>query len=146
MADDKPLRLGVSDAAKHLNASVETIRRMVKAERIRSEKDNTGKVWVFITPETRIAKPRLAKLGKSRADLPQIAGISATNHFDEPALLMQIKRLEEQLRASQELAASLLAAGESERAAAAAERARLLDLIEELTRKRRRSWWPWSTK
>lgn len=45
---EQSVRLSVVDAALRLGVSVDTIRRRIKAQEIKAQRDNTGKWWVVL--------------------------------------------------------------------------------------------------
>lgn len=61
------VRMSLADAAALLNTAPNTIRSRFKAGKIRGERDNSGKIWVWIDPEAG-SKPRTSKPSKSSSD------------------------------------------------------------------------------
>jgi excisionase family DNA binding protein len=142
-------KVPVAEAAQRLGISIDTVKRRIASGKLSGTRDNRGYWLVDLPPDnSEAAHPAQAPIARMRA-----AAVTARDEENEltAQLRSQIQDLKAQLektetdRAAWE--ARFLAADErhrtemlAERAAAAEERAKLLDLIQ--TTKTRRRWWP----
>jgi len=55
------VRMSLADASALLKVAPNTIRSRFKAGKIRGERDNTGKIWVWIDPDLSSSKLRTSK-------------------------------------------------------------------------------------
>lgn len=84
------LRLSLSDAAKQLGMAPNSVRSRWKAGKLRGERDNTGKVWVWLDPATpsnqRLSKPTIEgfeAVSKGSIEIPTDREIDALrDHID----------------------------------------------------------------
>lgn len=58
------LRMSLADASATLGVPVNTLRSRFKAGKIRGERDNTGKLWIWISPSNQPSKVRTSKPSK----------------------------------------------------------------------------------
>jgi len=80
--------MSLADASALLKVAPNTIRSRFKAGKIRGERDNSGKIWVWIDPDI--------KPSKSRTSKPSIEG---SNNIGIEALSTQLKIAQEELLA-----------------------------------------------
>ncbi len=52
------VRMSLADAADHLGLAVNSVRSRWKAGKIRGERDNSGKVWVWLEPGSDVRKSK----------------------------------------------------------------------------------------
>jgi hypothetical protein len=105
--------MSLAEASALTNTAPNTIRSRFKAGRIRGERDNAGKIWVWINPDTTPSKSAISKLS-----------IEGSKPFEIEALQAHIQTLSEQL-ASANAELAILRPSVSEAAALKAEAAGL---------------------
>ena len=84
------VRMSLADAAAALGIAPNSVRSRWKAQKIRGERDNSGKVWVWLDPE----KTANDKGSKEIVSKPSI---EPSNRFEINALQDHVKTLVEQL-------------------------------------------------
>lgn len=72
------VRMSLADAAAELGVPVNTLRSRFKAGKIRGERDNTGKLWVWISPSNQPSKVRTSKLSKLVRNYGEIEALRGT--------------------------------------------------------------------
>lgn len=55
------VRMSLADAAAMTKTAPNTIRSRFKSGRIRGERDNSGKIWVWLDPDVETSKSRVSK-------------------------------------------------------------------------------------
>jgi len=85
--------MSLAEAAMALGIAPNSVRSRFKAGKLRGERDNSGKIWVWIDPETLPSSP-----SKYRTSKPSIEG---SKNGEIEALKSHICTLEEQLALSQ---------------------------------------------
>ena len=93
------IRMSLADAAVALGIAPNSVRSRFKAGKLRGERDNQGKIWVWLDDST-----KLAETSKSKASKPSIEGFDE-GHFK--ALEAHLRTLTEQLALAQSELASL---------------------------------------
>lgn len=88
------VRMSLADAASLTGVATNTIRSRFKAGKIRGERDNAGKIWVWIDPDL--------KGSKSKSSKPSIEG---SNDASIEVLREQLERSQKELLALREKAA-----------------------------------------
>lgn len=80
------VRMSLADAAALLNTAPNTVRSRFKAGKIRGERDNSGKIWVWIDPNSQSSKPTPSKPSKK-----------GSNDAALEAILVTLERAQEEL-------------------------------------------------
>lgn len=88
-----PIRMSLAEAATALGIAPNSVRSRFKAGKLRGERDNSGKIWVWLNPDDLPPSP-----SNPRTSKPSIEG-SKSGEID--ALKSHIRTLEEQLARSQ---------------------------------------------
>ena len=97
------VRMSLADAANQLGIAPNSVRSRFKSGKIRGERDNSGKIWVWLNPDVKGSKTSPSK--------PSTEGSKA---FEIEALQAHIHTLSEQLAlANSELAMLRSGAGEA---------------------------------
>jgi hypothetical protein len=105
------IRMSLADAAKALGVAPNSVRSRFKAGKLRGERDNQGKIWVWLDNADLMTKPSKSKLSK--------ASIEGSNDAHVNALEAHLRTVTEQLSAAQrELASLRFKASDADRLAA----------------------------
>lgn len=86
----EPVRMSLSDASAVLGIAINSVRSRWKSGKIRGERDNSGKVWVWITPPNDV-----------RQKVPSKHSVEPSNSGEVEALRAHIATLSEQLDRAQ---------------------------------------------
>lgn len=70
------VRMSLADAAALLNTAPNTVRSRFKAGKIRGERDNSGKIWVWIDPDAKTSKSTHSKPSKKGSNDAAFEAIS----------------------------------------------------------------------
>lgn len=71
------VRMSLTDAAVLMNVAPNTIRSRFKSGKIRGERDNAGKIWVWVDPDLDGSKQRISKPSKSSSNPSNDAAFEA---------------------------------------------------------------------
>ncbi len=130
-------RFSLEAAGKLFGITANAMRARAKKspEKYRMERDNGGKIWLWIDPEG-ILDPKAgkAKVEGSKSDVLK-ASIDALMERSEAVSELRERLSSETVRAD---------AAERARDQAEADRDRWQAMAERLAERPRRSWWPWS--
>lgn len=139
-------RMSLSEAAKALEIAPNSVRSRFKSGKLRGERDNSGKIWVWIDPEN-----LPTKASKSQRSKPSIEGSKAG---EIEALKSHIQTLKEQLaHAQSEVAILSEKAARVDRLEATLEASQILErelrqdrdqwreTVEHLIQASQRRWW-----
>lgn len=85
------VRMSLAEAAVLTNTAPNTIRSRFKAGKIRGERDNSGKIWVWIDPHAESSKRHNSK--------PSKLGSNPSNELPLEALKSQLERANDELDA-----------------------------------------------
>jgi hypothetical protein len=85
------VRMSLAEAAALTNTAPNTIRSRFKSGKIRGERDNAGKIWVWIDPASAASKAKTSKPSKSSS--------KPSNDELFEALKVQLQRANEELDA-----------------------------------------------
>lgn len=97
--DMAPIRMSLAEAATALGIAPNSVRSRFKAGKLRGERDNSGKIWVWIDPNASPPSPSNLRTSK-----PSIEGLK---NGEIEALKSHIRTLEQQLALSQAEAGTL---------------------------------------
>ncbi len=130
-------RFSLEAAGKLFGITANAMRARAKKspEKYRIERDNSGKIWLWIDPE-RLPDPKAVKA--------KVEGSKSDNLKASIDALMERSEAVAELR--ERLSSEIARADAAERARdqAEADRDRWQAMAERLTDRPRRSWWPWS--
>lgn len=85
------VRMSLAEAAALTNTAPNTMRSRFKSGKIRGERDNAGKIWVWIDPNIEGSKHRISKGSKS--------GSKGSNDTAIEALTVQLQHARDELDA-----------------------------------------------
>lgn len=71
------VRMSLSDASALMGVAPNTIRSRFKSGKIRGERDNSGKIWVWVDPEAEGSKSRTSKPSKKGSNDAVIETLTA---------------------------------------------------------------------
>lgn len=74
------VRMSLSDAATILGIAPNSVRSRFKAGKIRGERDNAGKIWVWLDPDSEGSKPSTSKPSKEGSKSFEIEALQAHIH------------------------------------------------------------------
>lgn len=74
------VRMSLSDAATTLGIAPNSVRSRFKAGKLRGERDNSGKIWVWLDPSMKGSKPNPSKPSKEGSKPFEIEALQAHIH------------------------------------------------------------------
>jgi len=80
------VRMSLADASAILKVAPNTIRSRFKAGKLKGERDNTGKIWVWIDPDIKASKVRISK-----------PSMKVSNDASFEALMVQLEKAQLEL-------------------------------------------------
>lgn len=130
-------RFSLEAAGKLFGVTANAMRARAKKspEKYRMERDNSGKIWLWIDPEE-LLDPKAVK-AKAKSSKPDHLKASIDTLMERSEAVAELRE-----RLSAEIARA--DAAERARDQAEADRDRWQAMAERLADRPRRSWWPWS--
>lgn len=117
------VRMPLAEAAATLGVPVNTLRSRFKAGKVRGERDNAGRLFVWVTPSNQPSKSAFSKNSKQ-----------VRNDGELEALKAHIETLKDQLTAAEARASDWQAKAEKSQA-------EVFELWQRLAEEQPRSWW-----
>jgi len=71
------VRMSLADASALLKVAPNTIRSRFKSGKIKGERDNSGKIWVWIDPDIKGSKSRISKLSSKGSNDAAIEALTS---------------------------------------------------------------------
>ena len=131
-------RVGITEAARRLGVSVDSIRRRIRKGDLPAQRDNRGQWWLELAdgaapdPAPASMQERLAPLVLAPAQVPMPVPAQATDTALADALRAQVADLVERLDRTEHRLSDMEVERRTERAAWQSERDRLMALVENL--------------